>query len=131
MPASAEPLSVTGIDHLVLRVPDVAPVAAWYRDELGLVFDGLDEVLAGTRLFATLRVDATTIIDLLPGERTGENVDHVAFVVDADVDALAGSGRFDVVSGPADLSGARGQGRGVYVRDPRRQPGGAPLLPPR
>lgn len=115
---TSTPLHVSGIDHLVLRVPDVEPVAAWYCDELGLDVEGLDEHRAGTRRFATLRVDATTIIDLLPGERSGENVDHVAFVVDADVDALAASGRFEVVAGPADLSGAQGQGRGVYVLDP-------------
>lgn len=34
------------------------------------------------------------------------------------VEALAASGRFDVVAGPSDLWGARGQGRGLYVRDP-------------
>ncbi len=32
--------------------------------------------------------------------------------------ALAESGRFDVVGGPAELFGARGQGQALYVRDP-------------
>jgi catechol 2,3-dioxygenase-like lactoylglutathione lyase family enzyme len=58
----------------------------------------------------------------MAGDRTGENVNHVAFVVnltdDADLDELAASGRFEIVMGPADLFGARGTGRGVYIRDP-------------
>ena len=37
-----------------------------------------------------------------------------------DVDELAASGRFEVAAGPADLFGARGMGRGVYVHDPDR-----------
>jgi hypothetical protein len=39
-------------------------------------------------------------------------------LADADIDALAASGDFDVVDGPADLWGARGMGRSVYVADP-------------
>ncbi len=56
---------------------------------------------------------------MLAGTRTGTNIDHVAVTVtDVDLDELATSGRFDVVGGPADLFGAQGQGRGLYVRDP-------------
>jgi len=112
------PLTVTGIDHIVLQVPEVAPVVAWYRDELGLAVERLEEFEAGQAIFVTVRIDATTIIDVLPGERTGENVNHFAVVIEEDVDELAASGRFLVEVGPADLSGAQGQGRSVYVRDP-------------
>ncbi|HEX7131395.1 MAG TPA: VOC family protein [Iamia sp.] len=112
------PLTVTGIDHIVLQVPEVASVVAWYRDELGLAVERLEEFEAGQAIFVTVRIDATTIIDILPGERTGENVNHFAVVIVEDVDELAASGRFDVEVGPADLSGAQGQGRSIYVRDP-------------
>lgn len=112
------PLTVTGIDHIVLQVPEVAPVVAWYRDELGLTVERQEEFDRGEAIFVTVRIDATTIIDILPGERTGENVNHVAVVIEEDVDALAASGRFDIEVGPADLSGAQGQGRGIYIRDP-------------
>ena len=37
---------------------------------------------------------------------------------DVDLDELATAGTFDVVRGPLDVFGARGQGRGLYVRDP-------------
>ena len=82
---------------------------------LGLEPERLEQWRAGEVPFASLRVDAGTIIDVLAGERTGANVDHVAFVVDADLDALAAE---HGVAGPKDLFGARGQGRGIYLRDP-------------
>lgn len=114
----ATPLTVTGIDHLVLQVPDVLPVVAWYRDELGLAVEKLEEFQAGQAVFVSVRIDATTIIDILPGERVGENLNHFAVVIEEDVDELAASGRFVVEVGPADLSGAQGQGRSIYTRDP-------------
>jgi len=112
------PLTVTGIDHIVLPVPDVAAVVAWYRDELGLAVERQDLFDQGLVPFVSLRISADTLIDVMPGERTGENLNHVAVVVAEDVDELAASGRFDVEIGPADLFGARGQGRGIYIRDP-------------
>ncbi len=112
------PLTVTGIDHIVIQVPDVAEVVAWYRDVIGLAVERQEEFDRGEAVFVSLRISPTTIIDVLPGERGGENVNHFALTVEDDVDELAASGRFDVEIGPADLSGARGQGRGIYVRDP-------------
>jgi catechol 2,3-dioxygenase-like lactoylglutathione lyase family enzyme len=112
-------VQVTGVDHLVLQVADVERSAAWYGERLGLKSERMEEWRRGEVLFPSLRVDDTTIIDLLAGPRTGENVNHVAFVVTgADLDALAKSGEFEVVGGPADLFGAQGTGRGLYVRDP-------------
>jgi catechol 2,3-dioxygenase-like lactoylglutathione lyase family enzyme len=47
------------------------------------------------------------------------NVDHIAIVFDrVDLDELAAEGHLDVEMGPADLFGAQGTGRGLYVRDP-------------
>jgi len=114
-------VQITGIDHYVLTVPldEVETLIAWYRDELGLQPERLDEWRRGEVLFASLRVSPTSLIDVLAGDRTGENINHVAFVVEGvDVDELAASGRFDIVMGPSDLFGARGNGRGVYIRDP-------------
>ena len=67
----------------------------------------------------SVRISAGTILDLFQLERSGENVDHVALHVDdADLDELAADDRFDVVRGPLEVFGARGVGRGLYVRDP-------------
>lgn len=112
-------MRTTGIDHLVLRSTDVERTVAWYREHLGVKAERLDEWRAGEVLFPSLRLSETTIIDVLAGERSGTNVDHFAVVVeDVDLDELASSGTFDVVAGPSDLWGARGLGRGLYVRDP-------------
>lgn len=112
-------MKVSGLDHIVLVVADVERCVAWYRDELGLEVLRLDEWRRGEVPFPSLRVSADALIDVLAGERTGENVNHFALVVEgADVDELAASGRFEVQGGPADLFGARGVGRGIYLRDP-------------
>jgi catechol 2,3-dioxygenase-like lactoylglutathione lyase family enzyme len=66
-----------------------------------------------------VRVDSTTIIDLLAAPRTGENADHVCLVVEpVDLEAVKASGRFEVVEGPAKRFGARGDGTSLYVQDP-------------
>jgi len=112
-------VKAVGLDHVVLNVADVERSIAWYRDELGLEPVRLDEWRRGEVVFPSLRLDADTIIDLLQSDRTGQNVDHVCLVIEpTDLDALAESGRFDVVGGPARLLGARGEGVGLYVRDP-------------
>jgi catechol 2,3-dioxygenase-like lactoylglutathione lyase family enzyme len=112
-------MKVIGIDHVVLTVPDVEAIVAWYQDELGLEVLRLEEWRRGEVLFVSLRVSPTTLIDVLHGERTGENINHVALLVeDVDIDELAASGRHEIVMGPAELFGAQGNGRGVYIRDP-------------
>jgi catechol 2,3-dioxygenase-like lactoylglutathione lyase family enzyme len=79
----------------------------------------VEEWRRGEVLFPSVRIDATTIIDLVAGERSGQNVDHLCLVVEpVDLDAVAASGDFDVVAGPSRLFGARGEGVGLYVRDP-------------
>lgn len=106
-------------DHIVLQVPDPEPVVAWYAEELGVEVLRLEEWRRDEVPFVSLRVSPTFLIDVMRGERTGENLNHVAFVVEGvDLDELAASGRYEVVAGPADLFGARGVGRGLYVRDP-------------
>lgn len=109
-------MRVVALDHLVLVTPDPERLIGWYRDLLGLAPERLEQWRAGEVPFASLRVSASTIIDVLAGERTGENVDHLAVVVeDADLEALADA---HGVAAPRELFGARGQGRGIYLKDP-------------
>jgi catechol 2,3-dioxygenase-like lactoylglutathione lyase family enzyme len=111
---------VVGFDHLVLLCRDVERTLAWYRDELGLTPERDDAWRAGEVLFPSLRVDATTVLDLLPGKPDGRNIDHLCLVLAAGEDPalLAASGRFDVTAGPMEVWGAQGMGTAVYVRDP-------------
>lgn len=113
-------MAVTGLDHIVLVVADVDRSLAWYIDELGLAPERVDDWRAGEVFFPSVRVDASTIIDIVPGEvGPGRgNVDHFCLVVDDDIEALAGSKRFDVVEGPVQRWGARGEAISLYVRDP-------------
>ena len=118
---------VTGLDHIVLRVADVERALAWYQGRLGLAGERVDEWRRGEVPFPSVRIDATTLVDLLEGEPTGTNLDHLCLVLDAsdpagapDLDALAASGEVEVVgTGPVDgLFGAQGFARSLYVRDP-------------
>jgi catechol 2,3-dioxygenase-like lactoylglutathione lyase family enzyme len=112
-------VKVTGLDHVVIDCADVERSVAWWRDELGCEPLRLEEWRRGEVPFVSVRLDATTIIDLFARERTGENVNHLALTVDGvDLAELAASGRLDVVGGPAQLFGAQGIGVGIYVRDP-------------
>jgi len=114
-------LRARALDHLVLNCADVEASLRWYCDELGLEPVRVDDWRSGTSPFPSVRVDEATIIDLLAAERSGTNVDHLCLVVDpVDLEAVAASGRFDVVGdGPvAGLFGARGLATSLYVRDP-------------
>ena len=114
-------MKVIGFDHVVLTVADVERSLAWYCDELGLTPERVDEWRRGEILFPSVRIDEHTLIDLLAGERSGTNVDHVCLVIEpTDLAALAASGRFDLASdGPVDgLYGAQGFATSLYVRDP-------------
>ena len=108
-----------GLDHVVLVVADVERSLAWYLDELGATPERIEEWRAGEAPFPSVRLSATTIIDIIAGERSGTNVDHVCIEIEpVDLEAVVASGRFDVVGGPSLLFGARGTGVGLYVRDP-------------
>ena len=108
-----------GLDHVVLNVADVERSYAWYCELLGLEGIRMEEWRRGEVLFPSVRVDEGTIIDLVQTDRTGQNVDHVCLVVEpVDLEAVKGSGRFEVVDGPARRFGARGDGTSLYVLDP-------------
>lgn len=112
-------MRVSGLDHVVLCVADTRRSVKWYSERLGLVSERFEEWQRGEVLFTSLRIDENTIIDLLETEPSGVNVDHLCLVVeDFDPDQAAASGDWDVHGGPAEVWGARGMGRSLYVRDP-------------
>jgi glyoxylase I family protein len=112
-------VELTGPDHVVLVSPAPEPLISWYASTLGLEILRLDEWRRKEVPFVSLRVSPTFLIDVMEGERTGVNIDHVALTcTDVDLDELAASGTVEVAMGPADLFGARGVGRGLYLRDP-------------
>lgn len=108
-----------GLDHLVLVVADVERSLAWWVDEVGGAPVRVEEWRAGEVFFPSVRLSPESIIDLIPGERGGQNVDHLCVVVEpVDLQAVKDSGRFEVVDGPATRYGAQGDGTSLYVKDP-------------
>jgi catechol 2,3-dioxygenase-like lactoylglutathione lyase family enzyme len=109
----------TALDHLVLVVRDVERSLAWYGGHLGLVEERVEEWRAGQVPFPSLRVDAQTIIDLVPGDpREPGHVDHLCFVVTQDdLAELRQSGEL-VIESEGERFGARGVAHSIYVTDP-------------
>lgn len=130
---------VTGLDHIVLVCADLEASLAFYCDELGLAGERVEAWRAGEVPFPSVRIDATTIIDLFDHALTDRlaahpeaggspggtatarpNMEHLCFTVEpVDLHELAASGRFEVVRGPAEhLFGAQGYATSLYVADP-------------
>jgi catechol 2,3-dioxygenase-like lactoylglutathione lyase family enzyme len=108
---------VTGLDHIVLRCRDVEVSLAFYCDELGLEPERVEEWRRGEVLFPSVRINATSVIDLFASPREGQNLDHFCLVIEpTDLDELAdrfpGSHRAD------GLFGAQGFASSVYLHDP-------------
>jgi len=110
-------VKVVGLDHVVLNSADIERSLAWYADVLGLEPMNVDAWRRGDMFFPSVRLNATTIIDIFPAERTGENVNHVCLVVeDANIDALAE--QFPEGHRVDRNFGAQGYGASLYVHDP-------------
>jgi len=122
-------LSVTGLDHFVLRVRDLDRSIGFYRDMLGLPIECLEEYRAGTRPFVSARVGGQ-LIDLVPdstydpeaGLRSGGFMHlcvRVAGGLERDVLPRVRAAGVDVVEdAPMVRLGATGYGPSIYVRDP-------------
>ncbi len=106
-----------GLDHVVLRCGDVEASLRFYVDQLGLEPERVAEWRRGEVPFPSVRITATTIIDLFGEPGDGTNVDHICLEIEpTDLDELAGSfpnsRRGDL------LFGAQGYASSLYVRDP-------------
>jgi catechol 2,3-dioxygenase-like lactoylglutathione lyase family enzyme len=110
-------MKVTGLDHVVVNSADIERALVWYGEELGLELLNVEEWRRGDTFFPSARLNASTIIDIFPAERTGENVNHICLVVeDTDIDALLQ--QFPDGHRADRNFGARGYGASLYVRDP-------------
>ncbi len=114
----ANPINITRIDHVVLRVDNLEKMIAFYRDVLGCKLErgpgdgGLAQLRAGLSL-----------IDLVvaTANHSAPNMDHVCFQIDPwDANAVQEQlRRHDVSFGEvADRYGASGVGPSIYLEDP-------------
>jgi len=126
--AGAMAIEIVGLDHVVLRVRDVARSIAFYCDVLGCKEErrldalGLIQLRAGRHLIDL--VDVSGPLGRAGGEAAGDlgrNVDHFALQVrDFDESALRRHLEAKGVE-PGEvrtLYGAEGSGPAMYVRDP-------------
>ncbi|MFC0863097.1 VOC family protein [Sphaerimonospora cavernae] len=112
-------MRVKAFDHLVLNVRDVERALMFYSGTLGLEEERVAEWRAGNAAFPSVRVNESTIIDLVERPRGASNVDHICLVVDpVDWRQVIDSGAFTVLEGPVRRFGARGDAQSVYVQDP-------------
>lgn len=126
MGESATGLSVTGIDHLVLRVGDVERSADFYCTYLGATREQDELWKSGSRNFLSLRI-GTALLDLTPANEPGAvgnlGVAHICLEVEGadpdDVRSMLESEEILVESSVSESRvGARGRGSSLYLTDP-------------
>jgi len=130
MPTDAvkSPIAIREIDHIVLRVVDLARMLAFYGDVLGCREVrrqdeiGLVQLRAGSSMVDLIPIDGKlgAAGGAAPG-REGRNVDHVCFRVEPfDESAIrAHLAAHGIEAGPAAARfGAEGEGPSIYLQDP-------------
>ena len=112
-------MKATGVDHVVFVVSDLEATVKWWQGILDVDVERLEQWRRKEVIFASLRIDPTTIIDLFEGEPEPGKVGHVALLVEGgDLAAVAARDDLDVEMGVTSLWGAQGDGEGIYLRDP-------------
>lgn len=123
----AAPITVTALDHFVLRVRDLERSIGFYRDALGLPIECLEEYRAGTRPFVSARVGAQ-LVDLVPdptfdpaagiGGLLHFCVRVQGGLADEVLPRVRAQGVEIIEDHPMVRLGATGYGASIYVRDP-------------
>ncbi|MCS0628447.1 VOC family protein [Telluria mixta] len=126
--AANSPIAIREIDHIVLRVVDLARMLAFYGDVLGCREVRRQDEIGLVQLRA-----GSSMVDLIPisGKlgaaggaapgREGRNIDHFCFRVEPfDEDAIrAHLAVHGIEAGPAaSRFGAEGEGPSIYLEDP-------------
>ncbi len=122
-------LTVTGLDHFVLRVRDLGASLRFYRDLLRLPVLFFDEYRAGERPFVSVRI-GEQLLDLVPDSTydpdaakqaggflhfcVGIAPGHLAEIVPW----LHAQGVAVLEDQPVQRMGARGLGLSIYATDP-------------
>jgi catechol 2,3-dioxygenase-like lactoylglutathione lyase family enzyme len=118
------PVTITGLDHVVLRVADIDRSISFYGTVLGCPVERRLESIGLVQLRA-----GTSMIDLVPCgpdekpgmSQNGRNMDHYAVRI-ARMDAAAITAHLEangIAPGPVQRRyGAEGYGSSIYITDP-------------
>lgn len=122
-------ITITTLDHFVLRVRDLDGSLAFYRDVLGLPIQFLEEYRAGQRPFVSVRI-GSQLLDLVPDStfdseagKTAGGFLHFCVGVPAGtlertVPWLKQRGVNVLEDQPLPRMGATGMGLSIYITDP-------------
>lgn len=126
--ASLPLVTITEMDHIVLRVKDVEESLRFYSELLGLPVERVEQWRSGEVRFPSVRINADTIIDLFASDQEtiskegARNQDHYCMVIEpTDMEALkAGFEALGVgiQAGPGKRWGSHGDGISLYIYDP-------------
>ena len=126
---NASAMTVTALDHFVLRVRDLDRALDFYAGVLGLPIECLDEYRAGTRPFVSARLGGQ-LVDLVPDAAYDREAAlhssgflHLCVRVDGSLERdvlpyVRARGVEVIEDAPMVRLGATGYGRSIYVRDP-------------
>lgn len=120
---------VTGLDHIVINVTDVARSARWYAAILGAELQEFDPGGGKARRIAiifgqqkiNLRPVSASKAEWFTADHEAAGSDDICFLTTAspqEVVAHLERNRVPVIAGPVQRQGARGTLRSVYCRDP-------------
>ncbi len=125
----AKPLvTITEMDHIVLRVKDVEESMRFYTEVLGLKPERVEQWRKGEVRFPSARLNADTIIDFFASDQQpiskegARNQDHYCMVIEQmDMDEL--KSKFEAIgveiqTGPGQRWGSHGDGISLYIYDP-------------
>jgi catechol 2,3-dioxygenase-like lactoylglutathione lyase family enzyme len=118
-------MKITGADHTNGRVRDLEASLRFYRDVLGLTPFGLEEYHRGERPLVSLRVTEDFILHLTPATddfEPGPGYDHLALRIEGtnrdELAAYLKSEGVEIEKKFDHITGARGEGPALCVRDP-------------
>ena len=118
-------MKIAGADHTNWRIRDLEASLRFYRDVLGFSPLGLEEYRRGEQQLVSFRVTEEFILHLIPTTEAfepGTGYDHLALVVEGaerdEVAAYLESRGVEIEKRFDSITGARGEGPALYVRDP-------------
>ncbi len=119
-------LTVSGLDHVALRIPaeGVEQAIEFYGGVLGLELENVERYTRGDLDVFSIRLSETALIHLQPVAEfeppTDQAYDHVAIALEESIDRLLGVLRANdiEIETQADRLGATGIAPAVYIRDP-------------